>query len=398
MKRNSILSSYFLAEFGRAMYFVMITWILYDMTKDPYYTGILVSIGFLPGLLLNFLIGVLVDRLNRKRLAIIANFSSALVLIYLLSTILLDALHPVHIFIVHMVLQVSGSLLRPSIQAFVAEIFPKKLLPSIYSKAGSAGIIGGLLGASIGGLVIAHASYFIAMSIPFTAFVLATIAIVFIPQKENNQMTDKEKASIFRDLLSGFSYVKHNRLLINLFMMMFIGQLVFHTSIGFLSAYTSEFLNKSATIYGLLDATVSVGGALAGMLGAWWWKTNKNKLHIRAFVIIFVGLLCSGVSSHIVFSFVGFFLIGLGTTWIRVLLQSVQQIATDASYHGRMASFRMICNQGSVVISGPILGWIASHWGTNTVYLALAVPVLLGILGSFVLARSKEFIDITSET
>lgn len=50
-------------------------------------------------------------------------------------------------------------------------------------------------------------------------------------------------------------------------------------------------------------------------------------------------------------------------------------MATDPQYHGRMASYRMLCNQSAVAIGGPILGWIASHCGVESSYLALLLPV-----------------------
>ena len=92
-------------------------------------------------------------------------------------------------------------------------------------------------------------------------------------------------------------------------------------------------------------------------------------------LLVAAGLLCVGLSPSLPVSFVGVFLIGAGTTWIRVLLQTVQQMATDPQYHGRMASYRMLCNQSAVAIGGPILGWIASHCGVESSYLALLLPV-----------------------
>ncbi|KMJ55806.1 MFS transporter, partial [Bacillus sp. LL01] len=95
--------------------------------------------------------------------------------------------------------------------------------------------------------------------------------------------------------------------------------------------------------------------------------------------------------------FAGIFLIGLGTTWIRVLLQAVQQMATDANYHGRMASYRMIGNQGSVVVSAPIIGWIAAEYGANYIYLSLMLPISLCVLFAIFQSRQKSFIQMTNK-
>ena len=120
-----ILVAYFLSEFGRAMYLIVIGWLLYELTKDPLYTGFLVSIGFLPGLILNLVIGVIVDRFNRKKLAVSASLISALDMILILFAIFTGTVKPWMIMGVHMLLQVMGSLFRLSMQAFVADAFEK---------------------------------------------------------------------------------------------------------------------------------------------------------------------------------------------------------------------------------------------------------------------------------
>lgn len=177
--------------------------------------------------------------------------------------------------------------------------------------------------------------------------------------------------------------------------MMFIGQLVFHTSIAFLSIYTAEYLNETAKIYGFLEATISIGGIIAGILGTWRWRISKERLAIFAFLIVFMSLFVMSITPFLAGAFLGILLLGIGTTWIRVLLQSVQQMATHSAYHGRMASFRMVCNQGSVVISAPVIGWIATEYGVHLAYAALLIPVSIGLLISLYVRRQAQFQELT---
>lgn len=178
---------------------------------------------------------------------------------------------------------------------------------------------------------------------------------------------------------------------------MFVGQLVFHTSVGFLSVYTKDYLNQTAAVYGFLETTFSLGGLTAGILGTWWWNRNTNYLSFRSLLIIFLGLIIVGFTPILPIAFIGVFLVGLGTTWIRVLLQSVQQMATEKEYHGRMASYRMIFNQGSVVVSAPVFGWIASHYSINSIYLTLLIPVILVIPFSLQQAKHEQFVKYTKK-
>lgn len=394
---KNVLITFFLSEFGRAMYFVSITWILYELTDDPLFTGALVGLGFLPGLLLNLFFGVAVDRFNRKWLAVLANLLCSLSMATLLLFFSFDKVGPWLIIIVHMILQVAGSLFRPAIQAFLAESFAKEHLPKVFSQSSSAAILGGLLGATVGGLVISVFSATGTLIIVTSCFVIATVSILLIKNEVVVRDEQIDRKSIGKDIVDGFVYIKNHKFLLGLFVIMFNGQLVFHTSLGFLSIYTVDYLEQSATVYGLMDAAISVGGVVAGLLGTWWWKKGKNRIALYSLFIVFVGLMFVGMAPILPVAFMGVFLIGLGTTWIRVLLQSVQQMATDSNYHGRMASYRMIGNQGSVVISAPILGWVASNLGVNYIYLCLLIPIFLCIIFSIIQSNQENFKHITSK-
>ncbi len=389
-----ILIAFFLAEFGRAMYFVSVTWVLYELTNDPLYTGVLVGLGFLPGLVLNVFFGVIVDRLNRKNLSILANVICTFSMAVLFVCFLINKVEPWLIIAVHMILQISGSLYRPAIQAFIAECFEKEQLPKIFSQSSSSAIVGGLLGASLGGLIISFLSVSDSMLIVAGSFAFASISLVLIKSKSIEKDKRSKRNSLFKDITDGFMYIKRNKLLLGLFIIMFNGQLVFHTSLGFLSVYTVDYLLQSATVYGLMDATISVGGVLAGLAGTWWWRKSKNKLALYSLFIVLTGLLFVGIAPILPVAFVGVFLIGLGTTWIRVLLQSVQQMATDSEYHGRMASYRMIGNQGAVVISAPILGWIATNFGANYIYLSLMLPICVCLIYALIQSKQVQFREI----
>ena len=394
---RNILLSFFFSEFSTTVYFITITWILYEQTNNALYTGVLVSFGFLPGLLLNLLFGVLVDRFNRKKLAIIALTLGVAAIVTLLVSSLIIGFLPIIIIVMHMTVQVSGSLFRPAVQALIAEVFPKRDLPKVFSKTSSFSIIGGIVGASIGGSLLALTDGNATLVMAAIGYIIAIWSLSVVPYySSNREMKDKEADSIFIDLKNGFQYLNANRFLLLLFFVMFNGQLVFHTSLGFLSVYTLDYLKQTSTTYGILDVCFSLGGVLAGIYGSLWWSKTKNQFAVYSLIITMIGLGILGYSHYVWISFIGVFLVGLGTTWIRVLMQAVQQMATEKAYHGRMASYRMICNQGAVVLSGPILGWIAASYGSNIVYVSLMVPIGICVVFAYYLSKNRLFRGFTS--
>ncbi|MCP3776513.1 MFS transporter [Paenibacillus sp. MZ04-78.2] len=393
-----ILSASFLIEFARSMYYIVLTWLLYELTGDPLYTGLLVGFGFLPGLFLNLFSGVLVDNLDRKKLAIGANLIVTLVLIILLNIFLGNLILPWMMIVVHMIVQVSNSIYRPSLQSFVMESFNKDLLPKVFSESGAAGDTGGLVGSTLGGLIVALFPSIVSLIVIIFCYIIGTLSLFLIKRDDTFYKKIKRKFTFGKDIVDGFNYLKLHKNLLGLFCIMFVGQLVIHNSVAFLSVYTKSFLNQSVVIYGLLDAIISIGGIVSGIFGTWWWNKSGKFVASRSLIIIAIGLLLMGLSPFWQISAIGVFLIGLGTTWVRVLLQSVQQMSVEVEYSGRMSSYRMICNQTAVAVGGPLLGLIATKYGVNFSYISLLIPVCLVLIYSYFQAKESWFINLTSKS
>ncbi|WP_027956879.1 MULTISPECIES: MFS transporter [Halobacillus] len=396
MKTGRLLGSYFLYECGRAMYFVLTTWILFQWTNDPLYTGLFVSFGFLPGMVSNLFFGVLVDRYSRKKLAVAAGASSVLILLFLWTTFAMGTESPWLIILVHMLLQTAGSLFRPALQALTAAIFPKDALPKIFSWSNSSTITGSLIGAGGGGVLAGTLPAEISLGVVLLLFTASTLSVMQLGEAPFRK-EQRKHLSFFLDMKEGFRYVHHHPLFYGLFFLLMIGQLTFHTSLGFLSVYTSAHLLQGAFLYGLLDAVFSIGGMAAGLLGTWWWKLFKNSLAVWAFAVTSCGLLFVSLTNNVWPAFIGFFLIGFGTSCIRALLQSVQQMASDPAFHGRLSSLRMLANQSSVVLSGPLFGAIASTSGVSFVFLWLLLPAGAGILWAHIQSRHPDFQAVTNQ-
>lgn len=394
-KTSRLLGSYFLYECARAMYFVLTTWVLFQWTNNPLYTGMFVSFGFLPGLVSNLFFGVLVDRYSRKKLARTAGTVSVLILLFLWTAFTAGAATPWLIILVHMLLQTAGSLFRPALQALTAGIFSKEELPKMFSWSNSATITGSLAGAGTGGFLAGAAPEEVSLGFVLLLFTAATLSLLHL--EESPLRTPEGKSPSFLwDMKEGFRYVHHHRMFYGLFFLLMIGQLTFHTSLGFLSVYTSAHLLQGPFLYGLLDAVFSIGGMAAGLLGTWWWKVFRSHLAVWAFAVTATGLLFVSLNNALWSAFPGFFCIGFGTSLIRALLQSVQQMASDPAFHGRLSSLRMLGNQTSVVISGPVFGYIASTSGVSLVFLWLVLPAGAGMVWAWIQSRQSYFQTIIS--
>ncbi|SEN83824.1 Major Facilitator Superfamily protein [Amphibacillus marinus] len=387
-----ILVSFFCSEISKTLYFVTIAWLLYQVTGRADFTGLLVSLGFLPSLLSNIYIGVIVDRFSTKLIASIALIGNLIAVSLMFASLSLGSLVPIIVFSIHMFQQLMGTVFRTTLQAHSAKSFPPQQLPKVIAYTNAVTIFGALIGASVGGWLIRQEWLILTVSLIIGFYLLAVVTVNFINSSAVTNQDKPKKTSLHRQLIDGLHYLIKHPFLFRLFSMTMVGQLVYHTSIGFLSVYTIDHINEQATTYGWLDATLSVGGGLAGLVGFWWFRKTRQFHTVGSLILTGAGLLILALPSNFTFpAFIGVSLIGLGTTWIRVLLQSTQQILTARAYHGRMSSYRMLINHGSIVISAPFLGWIANQYRAANVYAFLLIPVV-GALIIAILPRTLSLL------
>ena len=132
---------------------------------------------------LNLVIGVIVDRFHRKGLILSANLLIIAVMISVTIAIGAGVAKPWLIIGTHMLLQVTGSLYRPALQAFLPEAFAKEELPKIFTRAGAASDLGALLGSSLSGTVMAYFSAASSMAAVICCFLLGTVALMPVKHK-----------------------------------------------------------------------------------------------------------------------------------------------------------------------------------------------------------------------
>ena len=362
----------FSLDFISAAFLVLSTWTVFASTGSALITGLYVSLGFLPSLIANIYIGAIVDRWDAKKMLQISLGVMLLAILCLGGNFFYEVI--VLLFVAQMLVQLAGSIFRPSVQVYMTHLFEPDKLTYIFTKAASLSILGGVVGTFIASQFLAFSIFYV-LAFMLLFVVIAILMSMQLPQAARKQVVKKH--TIHQDIIEGFRYAKSNQLFVKLFILLGSGQVITHCTIGFLAAFTYETFTNNAAIYGYLQMSLTVGGIVLGFL------TNKHLAKCEllfskwSFLILFASLFLCAISGNIVVIGVSLFVIGLLTTWIRSHYQAVQQMHTDRQFNGKMASFRMIINQSSVVVISPLLGIVGSTLGINVVYAFLAVIAFL---------------------
>src|ERR1700730_18135656 len=95
------------------------SWLVYDLTKDPFYLGLDLFLGQLPIMLFSLVGGLFADRLDRERLRLYAQYIQMLCAFVLAALFATHAVRVWHILTLSFVVGVGQSFGGPGYSAFL---------------------------------------------------------------------------------------------------------------------------------------------------------------------------------------------------------------------------------------------------------------------------------------
>jgi len=269
---NKILYSLMMlfSSISASMYMIVVGWVLYDISGNAFYSGMLIGVGFVPGLILNLFFGVMVDRLDRKKISIIGLGIMSFVFFLFMMAAYGNLLQIWLIFVFHLFLQTFNSMNRPAIQSLLVQLFSKKDYARVIGASTSLAEFGRVTGASLAGFLLVFLDTSTVLLIIFLASILAVICLFLIRvEGRHNLEHPNQQKPVLLDLKDGFSYLKDNKIVLHIIVIGFIGQLTLHSNTGLLPVYTTNYLQASSEIFGLLEGTFSVSAIVAGVIASW---------------------------------------------------------------------------------------------------------------------------------
>jgi MFS family permease len=372
-----------------------------SLTRDPF----LVSLAFLcenlPALVFGTVAGVVVDRQDRRRIAIIVNLARAVVLVVLAATIMTGN---VSIPIVLATLLVLGTA-----ETF-GDLATTSLLPRLVPREGlgiaNARLQGGyiftnqLVGPPIGAFL-----FVVAASVPFIAdavcYVLGAVLIAKIAAsaaaapnpgsaEAELESEDAPSTSILHDLVEGARWLRGHRPMRTLVLTIVAFNVTFGAAWSVLVLYTGDRLGMDSVGFGLITAAGAVGGAIGtviyGSLERRFSLGNIMRvgLVIETFTHLTLALTRSPAVALITMVVFGAHAFVWGTT-----ATSIRQRAVPDRLMGRVSGIYRVGVFGGIVVGTPIGGLLARQFG-------ITAPFWFGFVGSaiLVIVLWREFAHI----
>ena len=334
-----------------------------SQTRNPALIAAAAMASRVPNLFIGLFAGALADRVDRKRLVIVANLLRAVVLGGLILTIVTGWVSIWAVLVALLLVGTAEQFADSGTRAVLPMIVPKADL-GIGSARQMAGylVANELLGPPIGAFLFA-----VGMAAPFGAQAAAVLLAAWLftrvelPTRGSQAKPDQP---IGRDVAEGLRWIWGNKPVRTLSLIIFIFNLTWGAPWGILVLWAQDQLGVGAVGYGLLSTAIGLGGILAVLSYDWLEKRVSLATLMKACLTLEVLLhLALANTRHEWLALVLMFVFGSYAFVWGSVSNAVRMRATPMAYQGRVSSVYFFGLTSGLLVGQFLGGLIATRWG-----------------------------------
>ena len=284
-----------ISRFGDSLYRIALAWWVLEKTGSAAQMGIVVFFSLTPMILFLLIGGVVVDRLPRLRVMLSSDLLSGLVISVVAILAYTGQLELWHIYIASLVFGFVEAFFFPAYSAAVPEITPSEMLPSANSLTDLSRQLTGMIGPSIGAVIVAVGGTPLAFALDALSFFVSAICISLIRHASVTSTKPSEAKHILADLREGFNLVfSSSWLWITIVVFGFINVTANGPFAIAMPLLVKQNLNADVGALGFIQTLFSVG-SIAGAV----WVGRFVRLRRRG-VIAYIATLVTGVAALVI--------------------------------------------------------------------------------------------------
>lgn len=370
-----------ISRIGDSLYTFALPWIAYKLTGSAIIMSSLFAIGVLPIVLFGPIVGVVVDRFDRRKLMWVADVG-CIILVSLIPLLYnLSVLQLWHLYVVSFILAVLSMLFDVA----TITVIPQIAGPSL-TRANSAyqmvNQIASLAGPALAGIIIAIIGGINALWINALSFIATLVAVLLLPKLEMKKPTDRAKTllqTIKNDMREGLKWLINDRLNLTLSLQAMVGNFGASAVLGGLMYYLLATLNLSAEESGINYTLIGVGGLLGSIIVIPLEQRFRRGILIPTLLAVgATGLTYAIWSEYWLAPGISFGLAMICNIAWNTIVASVRQETVPTDMQGRVLGFSRVLTRLAMPL-GALVGGLISDFN----------PVAI-----FILASTAKFIEV----
>ena len=355
---------------------VIIGWLAWELTGLASWVGLLSFFLFAPTIVSSPLFGVMIDRVDLRRAAIISQAILLLTVVALLVLYLSGSLTIWLLSLITLCVGFTSSADRTIRFVMVPRIVDRDALANAVAIHGINFNTARLIGPAIGGVLIdmvgtgAAIIVNIAMIIPF-------LFVLVIVKPREREAAKSQKRKFFSDLIDGARYAVGHPVIRKAMFLSGIFSITMRGVIEILPAIADGEYHRGAQGLGQMLAASGAGALVSAVIIALRRPGSSERDISLSAKIAAIGGIASvillGMTANWYFAMAMIFAFGYCMTIIAIDLQTSVQMALDDTYRGRVMSLWIVLVIGGAAMSAIALGFFADIFGMPTTLIGAGV-------------------------
>ncbi len=350
---------------GTWMTAVAQSWLILQLTGNPFDLGLVTVFQFGPVLVLGLFGGLIADALPKRPTLYVTQIVAMVVSFTLFALAATHVVEVWHVFLLAGVMGVRNAVEMPTRQAFAVEMVGRDDIGNVVALNSAMFNVARVLGPAIAGLTIAAFGVSIAFLIDSLSFLAVMFGLFLMRQSELRPSPIFARPTsvrgVFENLGEGLSYVRRTPMV--LLAVVIVG-VVATFGINFtvlLPLLAQDVLHVGAEGYGFLMAASGVGSILAALTVAFAGSRPSHML--LGGLVLGIAEILIGLIGNYPVDLVLMFVAGSGAITMMATANTTIQMAVPDELRGRVMSVYTTVFVGTSPIGGLLLGALASNAG-----------------------------------
>jgi MFS family permease len=345
---------------GTFMQIVAQAWLVLKLTGSGTALGLVTTLQFTPILILGGMAGVLIDRVDRRRLYLWTQSLAGIEALVLGVLTVTGAVQLWMVYVMAGALGVITALDQPVKSTIVLDLVGPADLTNAISLNMALGSSSRVVGPALAGVTIAVIGVgpcFLFNAASFGAVIIALL--LMRPDEMHPAVLQPRQRRQFRE---GLDYVRCSPELLAILVMsaLFFGVAwEFDVALPLVARYT---FRGGAGIYGLLTSAMGCG-AVAGTLITASRKEASKAMLVSTGVTFGAGMVFAAAAPSLATEFVAMLLVGASGIAFASVCSSRLQLQASPEMRGRVMALWSVAVVGSRPLGGPIVGYVSQHLG-----------------------------------
>ncbi len=369
------------------------SWLVYDLTKDPFYLGLDLFLGQLPIMMFSLFGGVFADRMDRRKMLLASQYIQMVCALMLAALFVTHTVRIWHILTLSFVVGLGQSFGGPAYSALLPTLVAPKDLSNAIAMNSIQFNLARILGPTIGGLAYATLGATWCFTLNGVSYIAVIVSLLMI---HVNFVPPKTQQRVLTSMKEGIQFIRRRDGMSALVVLAFCTTLFGFSLNGFLPVFVQNIFHKGPETYTLL-LVFSGAGSISGALTVAAMERLKGQGRVTLLILISLGIIIAGfaLSKWLPLSCLFIFLAGAAImASASLMLSLVQLIATDAM-RGRVMSVYNLAFRAGMPLGALGLGKLIPIFGVS-VALSGSGLMLTAISAYFLLIRRQATFSVNA--